>query len=96
LSLGLVARQPFGGLDGALRGVDGLLSLRSHGLFSSISLRATASAARYFGASSCAGAGDDQRRARLVDQDAVDLVDDREIQRPLHLRSARSFMLSRR
>ena len=29
--------------------------------------------------------GDDQRRAGLVDEDVVDLVDDRKVQRPLHL-----------
>ena len=31
------------------------------------------------------GAGDDQRRPRLVDEDVVHLVDDGEVQRPLHL-----------
>ncbi len=30
------------------------------------------------------GAGDDQRRARLVDQDVVDLIDDREVVAALH------------
>src|SRR3546814_15870978 len=34
------------------------------------------------------GAGNDQRRARLVDQDRIDLVDDREVERPLHHRAA--------
>ncbi len=41
-------------------------------------------------------AGDDQRRARLVDQDAVDLVDDRVIELSLALKSLVGFMLSRR
>ena len=35
--------------------------------------------------------GDDQRRARLVDQDAVDLVHDAEVERPLDHRLAREF-----
>ena len=41
--------------------------------------------------------GDDQRRARLVDQDRVDLVDDGEGMPALHhLRRRCIFMLSRR
>jgi hypothetical protein len=68
----------------------------SQALFSSSILRATVSAARYFGRVVVRGAADDQRRARLVDQDAVHLVHDREIERPCTCRSARSFMLSRR
>ena len=41
-------------------------------------------------------AGDDQRRARLVDQDAVDLVDDAEVEARWTMASRVNFMLSRR
>ena len=41
-------------------------------------------------------AADDERRAGLVDQDRVDLVDDGVVQLALDLRSGDDFMLSRR
>ena len=42
------------------------------------------------------GAGDDERRARLVDQDRVDLVDDRVMELALDAGAKENFMLSRR
>ena len=47
--------------------------------------RAIASALAYLGHVVVGRAGDDQRRAGFVDQDVVDFVDDREMQRPLRL-----------
>jgi hypothetical protein len=38
---------------------------------------------------------DDQRRARLVDEDGVDLVHDRVVQLALHVVVMENFMLSR-
>ncbi len=43
-----------------------------------------------------AEAGDDERRARLIDEDGVDLVDDGEGVTALHELDAKSAMLSRR
>ena len=47
-----------------------------------LSCRAILSASAYLRDVVVGRAGDDQRRAGFVDQDVVDFVDDREVQRP--------------
>ena len=66
----------FGQIDGALLLVDlviGLVEPRNEGVDGVVEIRAVVERA-----------GDDQRRARLVDQDRVDLVDDRVDMAALH------------